>query len=48
MLAACALKDREVRTALKRGERIEMEEWVDGVAVRNANAEVRTDVVRSN
>jgi hypothetical protein len=48
VLAAGALKDREVRTALKRGERIEMEEWVDGVAVRNANAAVRTDVVRSN
>ena len=36
MLAVGALKDREVRTALKREDRIEIEEWVDGVAVRNA------------
>ena len=38
LLAEGALKDREVRTKLKREDRIEIEEWVDGVAVRNANA----------
>ena len=38
VLAAGARKDREVRTTLKRGDRIEIKEWVDGVAVRDANA----------
>ena len=38
VLAAGTLKDRKVRTALKRDDRIEIEEWVDGVAVRDANA----------
>ena len=38
LLAEGVLKDREVRTALKRGNRMEIAEWVDGVAVRNANA----------
>jgi hypothetical protein len=33
VLVEGALKDREVRTALKRGNRMEIAEWVDGVAV---------------
>ena len=44
LLAEGALKNREVRTALKRGNRMEIAEWVDGVAVRNANVRGDTQI----
>ena len=47
VLVEGALKDREVRTALKRGDRMEIEEWVDGVAVGNANADLRELKIKS-